>query len=59
MAREALRGFLQLGVFITLTGLCSAWLLPKDTGEFGISLCASGIGLVLVIAALVAWRLLK
>lgn len=59
MARESLRGFLQLGFFIMVTGLCSAWLLPSDSGEFVISVCASGMGLALVAGAVVVWRLMR
>lgn len=59
MARESLRGFLQLGFFIMVTGLCSALMLPPDSGEFVISVCASGMGGALVAGSIIVWRLMR
>jgi hypothetical protein len=59
MAREALRGFLQVGFFIAVTGACSALLLPPESGEFVLSVCASGVGIALVAGSIAIWRLMR
>lgn len=59
MARESLRGFLQLGFFLLVAGGITAVLLPPDSGEFVLSVCSSGIGLALVVGAILAYRLLQ
>jgi len=56
---NALRGFLQLGFFIAVTGFCSAWFLPRDSGEFVVSICAGGIGLTLIIGIVILGRLIR
>lgn len=59
MNRDALRAFLQIGFFILIGGLFSAVLQPGDSGEFVISICASGIGLLLIVGAVLVWRLMR
>lgn len=59
MARDSLRGFFQLGFFIGVGGLCSAYYAEPDSGEFVISICSSVIGLVLIGGAALTWRLLR
>lgn len=59
MARESLQGFLQIGFFLAFGGICSALAVPKDSGEFVVSLCSSFIGLIMIIAVVGFWRLLK
>jgi hypothetical protein len=59
MARDALRGFLQLGFFIAAAGLCAVIAAPRDSGEFVISVCSTIIGLLLIVGVVVLWRLMK
>lgn len=58
-AHDALRGFLAIGFFLLMTGACTALLLPPESGEFVVSVCGSMIGMVLIIGAVVMWRLVK
>ncbi len=59
MNHDALRGFLQIGCFIFAVGLCSALAQPRESGEFVISICSSGIGLLLIVGAALVMRLTK
>jgi hypothetical protein len=59
MARDSLRGFLQLGFFITFAGFCGALYAPSDSGEFVVSVCSSAIGLTLIVGSIAVWRLLR
>ncbi|TVR24492.1 MAG: hypothetical protein EA396_00770 [Anaerolineaceae bacterium] len=59
MIRESLKGFLQIGFFIMVAGLCSALLVPRDSGEFVISVCSSVIGLTLVVGVVTIFRLMR
>ena len=59
MGREALRGFLQIGIFIAGAGFCSATVQPRDRGEFVVSVCSMAIGIVLIIGVVIALRLIK
>lgn len=59
MARDSLRGFLQLGFFITVAGLCAAVYAPNESGEYVISLCSSGIGLALIGGSILLGRLMR
>lgn len=59
MNREALEGFLRIGVFIAGAGICSALMLPRDSGEFVVSVCSSMIGLLLIAGVVVAFRMAK
>jgi hypothetical protein len=55
--RDGLRGFLSIGVLLTLASVVSALLQPRDSAEFVVSVCSTGIGLTLFLSALVMWRL--
>ncbi len=55
--REALRGFLQIGAFIGVTGLLLALLQSPDSDEFVVSVCSAMIGGVLMVAAAIVIRL--
>lgn len=55
--REALKGFLQIGAFIGVTGLLLALVQPPDSGEFVVSVCSAMIGGVLMAAAAIMIRL--
>ncbi|PJF23143.1 MAG: hypothetical protein CUN56_02460 [Phototrophicales bacterium] len=59
MARESLRGFLQIAFFLVLAGICSALAVPKDSPEFVVSVCSSVIGILLLVAVVGFWRILK
>jgi hypothetical protein len=59
MAHESLRGFLQIGFFVLIMSIFTAFALPSDSGEFVISICGAALGLVLIIGSLVLWRVIK
>jgi hypothetical protein len=59
MTRDALRGFLQIGIFVFAAGICSALAQPRESGEFVISICSSVIGLVFIVGIIVISRLMK
>lgn len=50
MLDDALRGFLQAGILIGGCALVMLFMLPRDRGEFVISLCAALMGGFLVLA---------
>ena len=54
--RNALRGFLQIGIFIGGTGLVLAFIEPRDSPEFVLSVCSAAMGAVLVVAVAVMIR---
>lgn len=56
---DALRGFLVLGIFITLGAVVSALGNPRDSDEFVVSVCGAGVGLTLTIGGAVLWRLTR
>lgn len=54
MRRDALKGLLQIGFFLTGLSFCSLIFQPPGSGEFVVSACSMGIGLtVLLLAAVV------
>ena len=57
MNQDALRGFLQIAFFLGGCGLVSAWLVPRDSAEFVLSVCSAAMGFALLglIVALVRW----
>lgn len=58
MNHKLLQGFIRIGVFV---GGCSLLLIPfypPDSAEFVISMCSTGIGLALIILAVIAMRVL-
>jgi hypothetical protein len=57
MKRDALRGFLQIGVFIGGSGFLLALAQAKDSPEFIVSICSGFIGLALVIAVIIVQRM--
>lgn len=59
MREHFLRGFLQIGFFILVMGVLLALLSPRDSGEFVVSVCSSGIGLALVVGSVLVARLFK
>lgn len=59
MARESLKGFIQIGVFIALGGGCSALAAPRDSGEFVVSICSTAVGLLILLGSVAAFRLLR
>ncbi len=54
--RNALRGFLQIGIFIGGTGLVLAFIEPRDSPEFVLSVCSAAMGAALVVAVAVMIR---
>ena len=59
MVRDSLRGFLQIGFFLSAGSLCSVVSVPRDSGEFVISVCSGAIGLTMIGGSILAWRLLR
>ena len=57
MAREALQGFLRLGMWLGVCGLLMALVLPRNSGEFVLSVCSAVIGGVLIVGTsiLIRW----
>lgn len=51
MRREGLRGLLQFGFFITGLSACSLLFQPRDSGEFVLSVCSLGMGLLILLVA--------
>lgn len=51
MKREAVRGMLQIGFFFSLLSLCSLAYQPRDSGEFVVSACSLGIGILILLLA--------
>jgi hypothetical protein len=56
MDPSALRGFLGLGLFIGVSGLVLAILLPPDSAEYVISVCSAAMGLTLVALVVIVSR---
>lgn len=55
-ANVALKGFLQLGILIGGCGFITLFFVPRDSAEFYISICNSGIGLALIVGVGVMLR---
>jgi|GEM_PF-979103 hypothetical protein len=47
--RDALQGFLRLGAWLTVCGGLMALLLPRDSGEFVLSVCSAMMGIALLV----------
>jgi hypothetical protein len=56
MQRDALRGFLQIGVFIGVTGFLLALFQPRSSGEFVASICSGVIGMAIVLGVIIVYR---
>ncbi len=56
LKRSALRGFLQIGLFVGLTGLGLALIEPRGSPEFVLSVCSAAMGAALVVAVAVMIR---
>jgi hypothetical protein len=59
MKRDALRGFLQIGIFVGLGGLLLAFAQPADSPEFVISVCGAIMGLLLIVGTALAARFMR
>lgn len=57
--REILKGFLRIGIFVGGGGFVLLLLQPPGTAEYVVSACSTAMGLVLVVGALGADRLLR
>lgn len=53
MKRDGLRGLLQIGFFITGLSACSILFQPRHSGEFVLSFCSLGMGLLILLLAIV------
>ena len=58
MDRQALHGFLVIGIFVGGGGFLLALFQPPDSGEFVISICSGVIGIALIVLALFLQRIL-
>ena len=54
--RDALQGFLRLGMWLTVCGGLLALLLPRDSGEFVLSVCSAGLGIALLLGTMLMIR---
>lgn len=59
MKRDGLRGMLQLGFFLTGLSICSILYQPRDSGEFVVSFCSLGLGLVVLLFAFVLTMMMR
>ncbi len=57
LKRDVLHGFLRIGLFIGVAGLILAFLEPRDSAEFVLSVCSAAMGAALVVAVAVMIRL--
>lgn len=56
MVRDALQGFLRLGMWVTVCGLLMIFLQPPGSAGFVLSVCSAAIGLAIIVAVIVALR---
>lgn len=56
MDPEALRGFLRIGMFLGVCGLVMAFVQPRNSGEFVLSVCSAAMGGALILGAVVLTR---
>lgn len=56
MARDALQGFLRLGMWVAVCGLVMIFLQPPGSAGFVLSVCSAGIGLAIIAGVIVALR---
>lgn len=47
--RDALQGFLRLGMWLAVCGGLLALFLPRDSGEFVLSVCSATLGIALLL----------
>lgn len=59
MSPEALRGAFRIGVFITVASLLMVFMQPRESAEFVISVCSTGIGLAMIAMVLLVLRISK
>lgn len=59
MNPEALRGAFRIGVFITVASLLMVFMQPRESAEFVISVCSTGIGLAMIAMVLLVIRISK
>lgn len=57
MKHDSLRGFLQIGIFISISGFLLALVQPQESAEFIVSICSGFIGLTLILAVIVVQRM--
>ncbi len=56
---DALKGFLRIGFFIGGCGLLMAFLEPRDSSEFVLSVCSALMGGALVLGVVLVMRLTR
>lgn len=59
MKRDSLKALLQIGFFMTGLSICSILYLPRDSAEFVVSFCSLGIGLLVLLFAVVIILILR
>ncbi len=55
----ALKGFLQIGIFIGATGFVLALMHPTDSSEFILSMCSGVIGLIMIVGVIIVLRMAR
>jgi len=53
---EALRGFLRIGMFLGVCGLIMAFVQPRHSGEFVLSVCSAAMGGALILGTVILTR---
>ncbi len=56
MARDALQGFLRLGVWVAICGLAMIFLQEPGSAGFVLSVCSAAIGLAIIVGVVVVMR---
>lgn len=54
----ALKGFLQIGIFIGATGFVLALMQPLDSSEFVLSMCSGMFGLIMIVGVIIVLRVI-
>lgn len=56
MARDALQGFLRLGMWVAVCGLVMIFMQEPGSAGFVLSVCSAAIGLAIIMAVVVVMR---
>ncbi len=59
MKRDSLKALLQIGFFMIGLSICSILYQPRDSAEFIVSFCSLGIGLFILLFAVVIVVMLR
>jgi hypothetical protein len=57
--RDALIGFLRLGIFLGGCGLLMVFMQPPNSPELVVSACTAAMGISLLVGVAVLWRFMR